>query len=197
MPGEVKTRLIPVLGPDKAAGLHTELLRRTLCLANKFGAYSTQLWCSPSIDHAVFRQYAKAFSVSLHTQCGVDLGQRMDCAIQQSLNSAAFALLIGCDCPVLGLDDLRAASRALQHGFDCVLGPAEDGGYVLIGLRRPAPGIFANIDWGTNRVYRQTSSRLTELGINYFELPIRWDVDRPSDLKRYYDLSTTNQFGRF
>lgn len=118
-------------------------------------------------------------------------------AIQQSLDSSAFALLIGCDCPVLGLDDLRAASNALEGGFDCVLGPAEDGGYVLIGLRRPAPEIFANIDWGTDRVYQQTSSRLTELGINYFELPMRWDVDRPSDLKRYYDLPTINQIDKF
>ncbi len=196
VPGQVKTRLIAELGPDRAAKIHTQLLHRTLCLASNFSQYSTQLWCSPSIDHIVFQKYSQEFSVSLHNQCGDDLGKRMDDAIQQTLDSRAFAVLIGCDCPVLVLDDLLAASRALERGFDCVLGPAEDGGYVLIGLRRSAPDIFTNIDWGSDRVYQQTLSRLTDLGMSYFELPVRWDLDRPADLARYRVLSDINRRDR-
>ncbi len=186
--GQVKTRLIAELGPTGAMNIYLSLLQRTLCLAQSFRNYPTQLWCSPNASHVVFEQCSHEFEVSLHNQYGQDLGQRMDNAIQHVLQNRDFALLIGCDCPVLKLDDLVASVHALERGFDCVLGPAEDGGYVLIGLRRPEPGIFNGIDWGSDRVYHQTRSSLERLGLSYFELPMRWDLDRPDDLARYRHL---------
>ena len=183
--GQVKTRLIAEIGPIGATTLHIHLLLRTVRLAQMFRAYQTQLWCSPDTEHDVFEQCAQEFQVSLHSQYGQDLGQRMNNAIQQVLDKHDFALLIGCDCPVLTLDDLTTSAQALERGFDCVLGPAEDGGYVLIGLRRPEPEIFNGIEWGSECVYHQTCSSLERLGLSYFELPMRWDLDRPDDLARY------------
>ncbi|RLA31853.1 MAG: glycosyltransferase, partial [Gammaproteobacteria bacterium] len=65
-----------------------------------------------------------------------------------------------------------------------VLGPAEDGGYVLIGVRRLSPVLFEGVDWGSDRVLRQTRARLTALGWRWHELRMLWDVDRPEDLMR-------------
>ncbi len=71
---------------------------------------------------------------------------------------------------------------------DAVFIPAEDGGYVLVGLRRPQPRLFEGIDWGSERVMAQTRERLSELGLRWVELPTLWDVDRPGDLLRLATL---------
>jgi glycosyltransferase A (GT-A) superfamily protein (DUF2064 family) len=68
--------------------------------------------------------------------------------------------------------------------MDAVIGPAEDGGYVLIGLRRYAPELFKGVSWGTDLVLKETRERLRVLGWQWHELKERWDVDRPEDMKR-------------
>jgi glycosyltransferase A (GT-A) superfamily protein (DUF2064 family) len=93
-------------------------------------------------------------------------------------------LLIGTDCPALQPEDLRAAASALLDGEDAVVIPAEDGGYVLIGLRRPIPALFEGMAWGTDTVMSSTRRRLREIGMRWRELPTLWDVDRPADLAR-------------
>ncbi len=79
---------------------------------------------------------------------------------------------------------LHAPITALAEGGDAVIGPAEDGGYALIGLSRLVPELFDGVDWGGPGVMRVTRSRIERLGWRYSELPVLWDVDRPEDLSR-------------
>jgi glycosyltransferase A (GT-A) superfamily protein (DUF2064 family) len=94
------------------------------------------------------------------------------------------ALIMGSDCISLCPADIREAAAALERGADAVLGPAEDGGYVLLGLARASPALFNGIAWGGDRVLVDTRTRLRQLGWRWHELPVRWDVDRPEDLAR-------------
>jgi glycosyltransferase A (GT-A) superfamily protein (DUF2064 family) len=93
-------------------------------------------------------------------------------------------LLIGTDCPALTPQHLRAAAGALAGGDDAVVLPAEDGGYVLVGVRAPHPGLFEGIAWGGEQVMAQTRVRLRALGLRWSEPVTLWDVDRPDDLDR-------------
>jgi hypothetical protein len=79
---------------------------------------------------------------------------------------------------------LREGARALRNGHDAVFGPAEDGGYVLVGLRRPQPHLFSRMAWSTSMVMPETRSRAHALGLRVMELPTLWDVDVPADLPR-------------
>jgi glycosyltransferase A (GT-A) superfamily protein (DUF2064 family) len=92
-------------------------------------------------------------------------------------------LLIGTDCPALTPEHLRAAADALcEH--EVVLIPAEDGGYVLIGMRAPQPGLFSDMTWSTDTVLAETRQRIARLGLSVRELETLFDVDRPEDLAR-------------
>jgi glycosyltransferase A (GT-A) superfamily protein (DUF2064 family) len=101
----------------------------------------------------------------------------------RAFDRAAPAVLIGSDCPALESADIAAAARALDRA-DVALVPAEDGGYVLIALRAPAPGVFADIAWGASDVLLRTRARIAALGMSSTELASLWDVDRPADLER-------------
>lgn len=94
------------------------------------------------------------------------------------------AVLIGGDCASLGEAELRAALGLLAAGHEAVLGPAADGGYVLIGLNRPCPMLFRGIAWSTPTVLAATRRRLGQAGLDWAELPPGWDVDTPADLRR-------------
>jgi glycosyltransferase A (GT-A) superfamily protein (DUF2064 family) len=105
-------------------------------------------------------------------------------AAAQALNDASRVLLMGVDCPGLSEGVLARALTRLESE-DLVLGPAEDGGYVLLGLKRAEPRLFQGVDWGTDRVLAQTRERLRALGWLWHELPALWDLDRPADLARW------------
>jgi glycosyltransferase A (GT-A) superfamily protein (DUF2064 family) len=94
------------------------------------------------------------------------------------------ALVIGTDCPALTSDHLRRAADILCRGTDAVILPAEDGGYVLIGVRAPQPAIFERLCWGTARVLGETRRRLKGLGLTWQEPVMLWDLDRPADIER-------------
>jgi glycosyltransferase A (GT-A) superfamily protein (DUF2064 family) len=84
---------------------------------------------------------------------------------------------------------LQVAAAALADGLrDAALVPAEDGGYVLIGLARARPSVFDGVSWGTRRVLAETRDRLRAAGLHWFEGPLLWDVDRPADLARLTTL---------
>jgi hypothetical protein len=167
--GQVKTRLVPLLGEAGAARLHARLLARTLATA-----YA-------ALPGAVQLQWARC-------QRGADLGARMLHALRHGLRCAARVILIGSDCPVLRARDLRRAARWLAGGADAVFAPAQDGGYALIALRRVSPRLFDGIEWGGAQVMAQTRARLAALGWRWRELPEVWDVDRPEDVRRLGSL---------
>ena len=187
--GQAKTRLIPKLGPEGAARLHSRLVHLTLDTATAFHNVSVQLWCSPDPHRSFFSQCRATYDVELHAQSGVDLGERMLNAFNQALTDYDWALLIGTDCPDLNIEDFEQAEQDLNNGVDVVLGPAADGGYYLIGLKRSEPNLFQNIPWGGSEVLSCTYTRLKEAGLTFSQLPEHHDIDRPDDLTRFPRLS--------
>ncbi len=189
MPGRVKSRLIPALGERAAAELHRQLVERTLCTALAAGLGPVELWCAPGTDDAFFAACARQYGVSLRAQGVGDLGMRMARALEQALSGGSPGLLVGSDCPVLTAEYLGEAAVGLAGGNDAVFGPAEDGGYVLIGLaRKPSAQLFEGIAWGTATVMQETRARLARLNWRWRELATLWDVDRPEDLLRLRQL---------
>ena len=184
IPGQVKTRLIPMMGPEAAAALHEKLVIHALTTAVKANLGQVDLWCSPSCKHPFFIHCSKEFQVKLYKQPEGDLGKRMGDALKKTLKKAPNAILIGTDCPSFTEKDMKEAARAMKRGAKAVLGPAEDGGYVLIGMRHYSPELFKGILWGTGSVMEETRKRLQRLGWRWHELRTFWDVDRPEDVER-------------
>ncbi len=181
--GTVKTRLIPALGARGAARLQRALTRRALRTAVDARLGPVTLWCAPDARHRFFRALQRAAGVDCRAQPDGDLGQRMHAAFRWHCARGP-VLLIGTDCPALTVADLHAAARALRGGVDAVFLPAEDGGYVLIGLQQPRPSLFEGVPWGTAGVMEQTRARLRAAGITWREPATLWDVDVPADLPR-------------
>lgn len=184
VPGHVKTRLIPFLNAKQAAELHIQLTKRTLQVLAQQNMCPVQLWCSPSSEHPFFKECSKTFNLTLHTQQDSNLGERMHHALSTALSNYKYAVLIGCDCPSITVKDLHEAYTALEMNHDVVLAPAEDGGYVLIGLNRSRPELFNNIDWGMPTVLESTRMSIKLSKLRCHELQEQWDVDTPEDLKR-------------
>lgn len=183
VPGRVKTRLIPALGPEGAARLYRRMVEHALGSAAAAGLGTVELWCAPDDTDPFLRACAGRHGAPLRVQRGRDLGERMADALATALESGARAVLVGSDCPALDARRLAEAFRALEE-VEAVFNPAEDGGYMLVGLRRPLPEAFRDIPWSGPEVMERTRERLRALGVGWRELPALWDVDRPEDLAR-------------
>lgn len=182
IPGLTKTRLIPYLGADGAATLQDWLLRRTVATALNSNLGPVTLWCAPDTAHPAFVDLAVGGRIALRQQREGNLGERMHQALAESPMTGG-TLVIGTDCPALGPAHLQAAAAALA-AYQAVVIPAEDGGYVLIGMRQPSWRVFTGINWGSAKVMTQTRERLLETGWQWSELPSLWDVDREEDFER-------------
>lgn len=120
--------------------------------------------------------------LDLQVQGDGDIGQRMAHVFERAqAQTGGPLLLMGTDLPGLSAAVLREAAAALA-GYDAVLVPALDGGYGLIGLHRPAPGLFDGVAWSTPQVMAQTRERLAAAGLRHAELPPLADIDEPADL---------------
>lgn len=181
IPGQVKTRLAPVLGMHGAARLHAAMIERTLATGREFTAGTIELWCAPDATDPFLLQCAARFGVVLREQQGRDIGERMYDAFQHSLSHSPAAILIGSDIPTLTPADLLEASDGLNGGADACIAPALDGGYVLLGLRRVEPELFRGICWGSADVFEQTRERLRSARYRWQELRMHRDIDRPDD----------------
>ena len=186
IPGLAKTRLIPHLGAEGAAALQGWLLQRTVATALRANIGPVTLWCTPDTQHPAFAQYAAPGQLTLRQQVEGDLGERMHRAVAESPTPAG-TLVIGTDCPILTARHLQQAAAAL-HTNDAVVTPAEDGGYVLIGLRQAALPIFTGVEWSSERVMAQTRQRLQSLDWQWLEFLPFWDVDRSTDFERLIQL---------
>ena len=138
--------------------------------------------------HDELQQLAGEHGFTLCAQHGAELGARMDAAITAELGQGASSVvLIGTDSPTLPTAYLQRAAAWLGGDAEVVLGPAADGGYYLIGARRPIPELFATgISWGTAQVLPATLLRLQSLrdrGVRVALLPFFYDVDTPQDLR--------------
>jgi hypothetical protein len=194
IPGQVKTRLCPPLSPDEAAGLHgsfvLDMLERSrsptrtlpLRVGREGWGWDRFVACLPSAAHVFFKILEERHGVRLLAQAGEDLGARMAGALDDVFaRGYRRALVIGTDLPTLPGSAFGEAFRLLD-AHDLVLGPAQDGGYYLIGLRRPAPELFAGIPWSTDRVLALTQSKASAAGLKTALLPVRRDVDTLDDL---------------
>lgn len=190
--GQVKTRLCPALTEDEAATLHgsfvLDTLERTKAAAGTFKLPLDRfLACAPSSAHVFFRIMEARHGVTLLDQEGDDLGARM----RQSFDRV-FArgyrqvCLVGTDVPSLPLTHYRDAFAALTRQ-DLVLGPAEDGGYYLIGMTAPHPALFENIPWSTDQVLALTQQNAAAEGLKTALLPPWNDVDTLDDLQGLID----------
>jgi rSAM/selenodomain-associated transferase 1 len=183
-PGEAKTRLIPALGAAGAAALHRRLVMHCLRAARESRLGPVELWCAPDTSDPFFRECERRLGANLRAQGKGDLGARMRRAFESALALSRRAILVGSDIPALSARYLRDADQALARGDDAVIGPAEDGGYALIGLSRCDPELFRDVPWGGPEVLAETRRRLAARSWRSSELPVLWDVDRPEDLER-------------
>jgi rSAM/selenodomain-associated transferase 1 len=181
--GRAKTRLIPRLGADGAARLQRQLIAQALARAQALPGARVTLWTAePCADAGIFRA-ARQAGAAVRVQRGDQLGARMAHAFAETLDGSRPMLLIGTDCPAQTTADLDAARAALGDA-DVVVQPAEDGGYVLIGMRTPHPMLFDGIAWGGDAVMAATRARAAEHRLRLAELPMSWDLDRGEDLDR-------------
>jgi rSAM/selenodomain-associated transferase 1 len=184
VPGSVKTRLIPHIGAHGAAELYCRMLRRALATAVIARVGRIELWTTEPAESPFLQLCQRLIGVPIQMQIEGDLGARMSHALRDGLSRAGKVLLVGVDIPGMTHEDLREARNALDQGCDAVLGPAEDGGYWLIGVRRHDEHLFEDVVWSGSDVAQRTRARLQALGWRWHELATRWDVDRPEDLHR-------------
>lgn len=191
-PGRVKTRLIPALGKQGALDAH---IRLTLQVLDNLFASGLPVWlywdralAEPPQQARTILASADRKLVQQGVQAGENLGDRMTNALADGLLHADVAVIVGSDCPSVDADYLHQAVVALQS-TDVVLGPSEDGGYVLIGARKTLSGMLDGIAWGTDQAYRQTVEALANAGLTTTSLATRWDVDEPEDWARFLAAS--------
>jgi rSAM/selenodomain-associated transferase 1 len=179
--GQVKTRLVPALGEEGACALHCELVRWTSRTLVDAGLAEVELHVAGELSHPLFQDCLDAGVARVLPQRGRDLGERMHNALADGLRRSRSVVLVGSDCPGIGRDYLAQAGAALERA-PVVIGPALDGGYVLIGARDIRASVFQGVDWGTGEVYRQTVENLRRLGWRWEALAALADIDRPQDL---------------
>ncbi len=185
IPGQTKTRLIPLLGVHGAAEFHETVLQSTLVKSNASDFATIEIWSATENDHPFLKQCALNYSCAMKIQQGNDLGERMHHATDTALIENELVALIGSDCPALSMDIINQAYLALVNGKDAVLGPAKDGGYYLIGFKKANPDIFQDIAWGGGDVAERTRQNFNRLGLDFAELEELADVDTPEDYDKH------------
>jgi len=185
IPGQTKTRLIPLLGAKGAAEFHQTVLQSALAESCVSDFSTVEIWCATENGHQYLKQYKLDYACAIKIQQGDDLGERMHHATETSLAENTFVVIIGSDCPAITTDILNQAHQYLSNGKDAVLGTAKDGGYYLIGLSASHPEIFQDITWGEGNVAERTRQNFADLGLDYVELEELPDIDTPGDYQRY------------
>ena len=182
-PGKTKTRLIPVLGAEGAANLQRQMTEETVAKARHLGSvFSLSIELRFAGGNLSLMESWLGSNLSYQEQDIGDLGDRMAGAFKTAFNSGnQQVVIIGTDCPGLNVQILHQAFKKLEQN-DLVLGPAADGGYYLIGLRRFIPELFQGINWGTAEVGEKTVAIAQNLDLAISYLPQLADVDRPEDL---------------
>jgi rSAM/selenodomain-associated transferase 1 len=182
-PGKTKTRLIPALGPEGAAELQRSMTEDTLNNARRLKTRRpVSLEVRYEGGNKTLMQEWLGQHLTFRSQGGGDLGARIKMAFHDAFRAGARrVVIIGTDCPNLNSELLETAFDDLQRS-DIVIGPANDGGYYLIGLRRPLPQLFDGIRWGSDKVLEQTLQRAREANVHPSLLTTLSDVDRPEDL---------------
>ena len=186
-PGQVKTRLTPDLSPGQAAGFHSAIAADIIAAHSDYPDFDTIVFFSPRDRKKDFSDWLGS-GTRLEIQDGADLGEREQEAFSRVLGAGGGfgydrAVIIGTDCPSLDNGKIERAF-ALLDDHDIVIGPAEDGGYYLIGLSARHPDLFRGIDWGTPEVLEKTIQEARKAHLDLAMLDELYDVDTIDDLRR-------------
>ncbi len=181
-PGGVKTRLGAEIGLENAAKLYQSMAETCLTRYQKLSNINCTVYYDPPEEGQFFRDWFGQ-SVSYFPQSGEGLGERLNHGFNQMLERSPAAIALGSDSPDLPLQHLQNAIDKLRN-HDVVIGPASDGGYYCIGLKRPVPELFDEIDWSTPHVFKQTFQRCKSLDLSVFQAPEWSDIDYKDDLIR-------------
>jgi len=178
VPGRVKTRLAQSIGPAQAAKLAAAMLR------DVWSVVATLTEVVPVLAAA----QAGSFGIDVPAervwlQQSGDLGLRIECILRRGLETAAAVIALGADTPLVTVVHLRQAIDCLKSG-DAVVGPCDDGGFYLLGVRRCPPGLLFGINWSTEHTLRETELRLRAHAMNTARIPTVFDVDTVADLQR-------------
>lgn len=188
VPGQAKTRLIPAIGPDGAALLHRRMAENAVAVARavKADGDTEVTLCFTGAPLRSFRAWLGT-DLQFQQQSHGDLGERMRRAFASAFSSGSKRVVaVGTDVPRVSPELLRRAMVALDSS-DIVFGPADDGGYYLLGMRRLYTDLFSDMDWGTGSVCSDTVSAAERLGLEVTELPTLSDIDRPEELDSLRD----------
>jgi uncharacterized protein len=184
--GRAKTRLVPLLGPAGAARLARAFL------ADSWRTVTALPWALPVLAvteaRSRYRGLRSPRGARVWRQGPGDLGARLERVFTRGLRACPAVIAVGADTPGLPAHLLEAAGRALHQGCDAVVGPAEDGGFYLLGLRRCPADLLAGLPWSVPATLRATVARLKQAGLRPRTLPRWFDVDRPADLDRLRTL---------
>ena len=177
--GEVKTRMIPLLGPAGACELHKKMTSHLVRSLSSLRA-DIQIWT----DKAPENPFLKDLGPSVMEQVGDDLGEKMSNAISQGLASYESVALIGTDLPELDSTYLVKAFEKLRR-YNVVIGPTLDGGFGLLAAKKFDSSIFDGLIWGGPHIFRDLIRNIRKFNLDYCIAPSLWDVDVPADYARY------------
>ena len=181
LPGKTKTRLLPRVSPERCCQLHCAFLRDIGQVCAGMAGCRLLLCHAPEGEPAILRELVPG-AKAMFSQVGDDLGARMDNAIRAALaDGAESCVLIGADLPELSTYHLEEGFRLLEN-HEAVLGPTTDGGYYLVGVRRPQPGLFRVKGYGGSNALEQTLAAASAEGLDWALAPACADVDTPEDL---------------
>lgn len=181
--GQVKRRLAADIGEQLALLTHQFLVEKTLTALSGYEGAELQIWVD-DIGNLDYQDPLYPHRECLIAQEGDTLGKRMAIAVRRSIKNGKIPIVIGSDCPPITANYIQEAKLLLESEYDVVIGPAEDGGYVLIGMKQFHSTLFESIDWGTDSVLQQTLAAANKLTLTVAVLETLWDVDRLEDLAR-------------
>jgi rSAM/selenodomain-associated transferase 1 len=179
IPGRVKTRLAASIGDEAAAAVYGALLVRSIQQAVLSGLHTVL-----ALSEEPVAGWQPPTGLALELQRGADLGERLRDTFDRRFSEGwARVVIVGSDCPGMTAEHIRSAVATLER-FPTVLGPAEDGGYWLIGQRPPGADLFSGIPWSTRAVMEETRTRLRSSGIGWSEIDRLADIDTVEDVAR-------------
>jgi rSAM/selenodomain-associated transferase 1 len=192
--GRVKTRMQPQLSKEESVQLHTTLTQYCIQQWRALGLCHIDLWVGGDVSlfqHKILSPLSEEIKQTVvWQQPEGDLGERMSVAVANTLNDGVDGvILVGTDCPFIDGEYIQSAIQHLNDGHDVVMGPANDGGYVLFGMKRHHASLFEGISWGTQTVFSSTMKKIQQQKLRCYVLPPLNDVDHYDDLAALAALS--------
>jgi len=185
-PGKVKTRLAKDVGEERAATIYSNIAKTIVENVVDHDSYKTAIYYDPPGKEEEIQQWIGNQTLQYYAQKGNFLGDKISNAFEEVfINGSEYAVIIGSDCVDVSSDTIKEALTLLNEN-DVVLGPANDGGYYLLGLNKHRTEIFQDIDWSTEQVLNQTIEKILENNLSYRLLKILKDIDNVNDLNDKY-----------